>query len=140
MTDIQKQAVISLREDGFGYKAIATKTGISVNSVKTFLRRNGSVPCSVDSRKTDMGEKHFCRNCGVEIHSLPGRKVKVFCSRECGLKWWHSHPDQLRRKACYSFKCAECGQEFTAYGNSRRKYCSISCSVKARKHRSGICV
>ena len=48
----------------------------------------------------------------------------------CG--WWNSHAEQVKRKALYPFKCAACGKEFTAYGNTHRRYCSHGCYCKDR--------
>ncbi len=50
-----------------------------------------------------------------------------FCSDECRVLWWNSHSGEVKRKALYSFKCASCGEDFTAYGNAKRRYCSHSC-------------
>ena len=41
MTDRQKQQIIRLRKEGFGYTAVANKVGISKDTVKSFCRRNG---------------------------------------------------------------------------------------------------
>lgn len=59
-------------------------------------------------------------------------KPRVFCSDECRVKWWHEHPEKIKQRAVYSFTCAGCGGQFTAYGNSRRKYCSHGCYIRAR--------
>ena len=40
MTDQQKQEIIALRGQNLGYKRIADRLGISVNTVKTFCQRN----------------------------------------------------------------------------------------------------
>ena len=40
MTDAQKEQVRYLRCEGLGYGAIATRLGISENTVKSFCRRN----------------------------------------------------------------------------------------------------
>ena len=41
MTDREKQQIIRLRKEGFGYTAVANKVGISKDTVKSFCRRNG---------------------------------------------------------------------------------------------------
>ena len=41
-----------------------------------------------------------------------------------------SDPEMLDKKALYTHTCAGCGRKFTAYGNSRRKYCSHACYTR----------
>lgn len=55
MNDEQKQKIISLRRDGAGYGSIATELGISINTVKSFCRRN-----SLTAPKTGT----VCEECG----------------------------------------------------------------------------
>lgn len=40
MTDAQKENIRYLRGEGLGYRAIASRLGISENTVKSFCRRN----------------------------------------------------------------------------------------------------
>ncbi len=42
MTPEQKESIMMLRADGLGYKAIAIRLSISVNSVKSFCQRQKS--------------------------------------------------------------------------------------------------
>ena len=72
--------------------------------------------------------------CASPVEQVPGHKKKIFCCKDCCVKWWNSHPDRVNRKAIYSFVCPTCGKEFTAYGNKGRKYCSHECYVRARFH------
>lgn len=44
----------------------------------------------------------------------------------------NAHPEAVKQKAVYTFTCPECGKEFTAYGNAKRKYCSHDCYIAAR--------
>lgn len=128
MTDTQKLKIRELRESGISISEIAARTGISLNTVKSHCKRNGIAPL----RKQSDREGDCCRNCGKPIESTPGKKKRLFCSRECGLEWWHRHPEMLNRKALYHFTCAQCGREFTAYGNSKRRFCSVMCSSAHR--------
>ena len=73
-----------------------------------------------------------CRECGAALVQTEGMKTRVFCSVECRKKWWKEHPEMLNKKAVYPYTCAGCGREFTAYGNSKRKYCSHACYIKDR--------
>ena len=121
MTDSQKREVRKLRVNGAGYKSISSQTGISVGAIRAFLKKEGI--------KT---EGSLCLNCKKSITSIPGRKKKKFCSRECGLEWWHSHSYLINKKALYTFTCLYCGESFTSYGQKGRKYCSHKCYIRAR--------
>lgn len=130
VTNGQRAEVIRLRQEGIGYAAIASKLGISANTVKSFCRRNGLAGC-VEEKKPTM-EEGYCRECGRKLVQPEKMKKISFCSKECRQKWWKEHPEQLQKKALYSFTCACCGKEFTAYGNKGRKYCSHECYIRDR--------
>lgn len=122
MTEDEKRQIVDLRSRGLGYKRIGAVMGISNNTVRSFCRRHG-----LD------GTKHIlCKQCGKVIKVIEKQKPRKFCSDQCRRDWWNSHLDQVDRKAIYSYSCLNCGQEFTAYGNNHRKYCSRSCYNSAR--------
>lgn len=133
MTDNQKEQIIKLRAAGNGYGKIAQTIGISVNTVKSFCRRNdingdmAAVPSVILT-----GETTACENCGREIQQIAKRKKKRFCCDKCRNEWWNSHLDQVKRKAVYDFRCPRCGKEFHIYGDKRRKYCSHECYIADR--------
>ena len=140
MTNEQKTVVESLRSQGLGYKRIAAQTGISANTVKSYLRKNAPVaveqeipiisPESVAVISSDF--QPVCRQCGKPVAQNPGRKEKKFCSDSCRTRWWNNHLDLVKRKAIYHFTCPTCGRDFSAYGNAHRKYCSHSCYIEDR--------
>ena len=140
MTNEQKAVVESLRSQGLGYKRIAAQTGISANTVKSYLRKNAFAPVEQTApaiipeptMETATNGQFICRCCGKPVAQNPGRKEKKFCSDTCRTRWWNSHLDLVKRKAIYHFTCPTCGREFTAYGNAHRKYCSHSCYIEDR--------
>jgi endogenous inhibitor of DNA gyrase (YacG/DUF329 family) len=133
MTKEQKLQIAKLRTDGYGYSRIAQTLDISVNTVKSFCRRNqltGKTTVDIPKVQEQVAEgKHFCKYCGVSIEQNQGRKEKKFCSDKCRMKWWNNNLDKVKRKAVYEFTCPHCKKHFTVYGNSRRKYCSHECYV-----------
>jgi hypothetical protein len=138
MTALQKENIKILRGKGESYAKIAAALGISENTVKSFCRRNklgGNL--SVSPLPDSAASPTFCKQCGKEIVQTPGRKVKVFCTYLCRMDWWKSNPDNISRKAVYSFSCPCCNTEFSAYGNKNRKFCSHACYVKARFGKAG---
>lgn len=129
LTERQKEEVAGLRWAGLGYTAVAKKMGMPKETVRSFCRRNG---LAGEMARTVQPSDGQCRECGRGLQQKEGVKRRVFCCKECREKWWHSHPEQIRQRAVYSFTCAGCGAAFTAYGDARRKYCSHSCYIRAR--------
>lgn len=127
MTKQQKDLIIQMRGQKQSYSTIAEQLGISVNTVSSFCRRN-----ALDGDCKDIGGTGFCKNCGRLFKSKKGHRPRQFCSDNCRLAWWNTHPDQVKRGADYSFICASCGREFSAYGNRHRKYCSHACYIAGR--------
>jgi len=139
MNAFQKKQVIALRRSGETFAKIAENLGLSVNTVKSYCRRNsgnneaeGGNGLNVDI--ADIGGA--CPQCGNIITLIKGRKPKRFCSDECRVRWWNSHFENVNKKAVYPFKCVYCGKDFTAYGNAKRRYCSHSCYCKDRFNRN----
>lgn len=125
MTDEQKKEIQRLRRSGAGYKKIAEKTGISINTVKTFCRRRSL------AEKTNDG-KQLCMCCGKPLIQTPGRREKKFCSDTCRTRWWSKHRSERVGKNDHLRTCAYCGKEFSAYGEPKRKYCSHACYIADR--------
>lgn len=120
MTDEEKVQIYELHKQGLGYKRIAEKLCININSVKTFLRRsNGTPPIRA------------CDECGKPIEQIPHKKPKRFCSDTCRFKWWGRHKDE-GNKTKTTLTCEYCGKEFTVYGSKKQRYCSTSCYAKVR--------
>lgn len=133
MTDNQKSQIIKLRAAGNGYGKISQTLGISLNTVKSFCRRNDiNGNMAVELSVSLAGEMTACENCGREIQQIAKRKKKRFCCDKCRNEWWNSHLDQVKRKAVYNFRCPHCGKEFNIYGDKRRKYCSHECYIADR--------
>lgn len=132
MTNEQRERITVLRNNGCGYTAIAKAVGLSKDSVKAYCRvHNLSGVMAKNNNRVETAQE-FCQNCGKLLQQKPGRKMAKFCSGECRQQWWNTHPEQVNKKAVYSFNCAECGKPFTAYGNSKRKYCCHTCYIAAR--------
>ncbi len=74
----------------------------------------------------------FCPQCGKHVKQRTRHK-KRFCSDRCRMKYWNSHPEQIRRSAYYTIACRNCGAEFRSYGNAYRKFCSRACYDAYRK-------
>ena len=119
MTSEQKQAIQSLRSQGQTYNYIAAGLGMSINTVKTFCRRND---LAIDR----------CKLCGKPLVHIEKHKPKTFCNDRCRLAWWKANREQMNKKAIYHFVCRRCGKPFDSYGNRGRKYCSHACYIAER--------
>lgn len=118
MTTEQKEIITRLQRDGKGYRTIAAETGISVNSVKSWIRRH-----------LLEGESGGCLQCGTPLRQTPGRRQKKYCSDRCRMSWWAAHPEM--RKGGYTHVCLSCGKEFVNSRNTA-SYCSRACFARAR--------
>lgn len=125
MNKTERETVMRLRGDGMGYKEIADKTGLSINTIKSFCRRNLAQSSPADKENT-------CLQCGAALTHIPHRKKKKFCSDSCRMAWWNAHQELVNRKAVYHLTCQNCGKGFESYGNTKRKYCSRSCYGESR--------
>ena len=132
MNSLQKERIALLRTSGESYNRIADILGLSVNTVKSHCRRNNLGSNLYPTTPKQTTGQVFCKQCGKELIQIPHKKSLKFCSNECRVKWWNSHPDKVNKKAIYSFTCVHCKKTFTAYGNSSRKYCSHQCYISDR--------
>ncbi len=115
----EKERLDLMRRQGKKASEIALELHISVNTVRSYMRRH------------PMDEyEHRCKCCGRPVFQPPGRNPKLFCSDRCRMKWWNSHRDVVNKKAYHTFTCGYCGKEFTAYADDTRKYCSRECYFK----------
>lgn len=107
---------------------LATKRveiGVSINTVKSFCRRNGMC--------TSRGNR--CIYCGGIITQLPGTKKRVFCSDKCKQTYWNKMRTTRVSKNKLPHQCPVCGEIFYDYSSSKRTYCSQECYHK----RNSIC-
>ena len=111
---------------------IAKQVDVSRDAVISFCRRNGlqEIKKPIPVVNTDAAD--VCRECGKPLIQVDRMKRRVFCSKECRVKWWKEHPERLNQKAVYQYTCPHCGKPFSAYGNSKRKYCSHACYISDR--------
>lgn len=134
MTENQKNLIKIYREKGMSYKNIAEELTVSINTIKTFCKRNGLG--GVRTGNALVAEEKImvtaCEYCGNPISQNQGRKQKRFCSDSCRNKWWNAHMEDVDRKANYECICENCGRSFLSYGNKNRKYCSHSCYINGR--------
>jgi len=134
----QKDKILQLRKEGYGYKSISGILKIGRDTVrnvcKSYELTGYGQPINVETvEKYNM--LTLCLYCGKKINSegRRGRKPK-FCSETCRRTWWNKNGEKKNKRdsAWYFFTCKTCGKEFKAYGNKNRKFCSIKCSSEYR--------
>ena len=126
----QKVAIHLLREGGQSYASIADILGISLNTVKSYCRRNNLGGIALPT--TEPMDETFCRQCGVSLKQIPGKKHKQYCSDRCRMTWWNAHPETVNHKSLREFTCQTCGRVFEGYGKRERKFCSRACYGKSK--------
>jgi endogenous inhibitor of DNA gyrase (YacG/DUF329 family) len=126
MTSIEKEKIRYLREEGLGYKAIATRLTLSVDTVKSFCKRSGLCGEAVENAG------HACRQCGKPLAKKPGAKKQRFCSALCRNTWWNQHAYLHAPKEDNQRVCACCGDVVYSRTSRLRKYCGHACYIQAR--------
>ena len=124
MTENQKNLIKIYREKGMSYRKIAEELVVSINTIKTYCKRNGlgGVRKGNASAVEEKTMVTACEYCGKPVSQSKGRKHKRFCSNSCRNQWWNSHMESVERKANYECVCENCSRTFLSYGNRNRKY------------------
>lgn len=118
------ETIQALRQAGYSYQQIADQLRLSVNTVKSYCRRNG-----LGGIQAKDEVQRICIQCHQPVE---GHSNKRFCCDDCRQSWWNSHLDRVNRKAYYDFTCKACHKEFQAYGNKERVYCCHQCYINDR--------
>lgn len=127
MTTQEIERIKDLQSKGYGYRKIATETGISINTVKSYIKRhpvNGIVEAAV--------VKH-CLHCGKPLILRLANKEKRFCDSKCRMAWWNSHRAEVQQKTFHRKICPNCGVEFAVYGKKNQRFCSKACYGISRR-------
>ena len=125
MTTIEKEKIRYLRGEGLGYKAIASRLDLTVDTVKSYCKRSGLNGVAAENAD------NTCRQCGAVLEHTPGVKKRRFCSDQCGRTWWNCHAFLREPNEKYQCVCGFCGRVFHNQIKGR-KYCGHPCYIKAR--------
>ena len=128
MTNEQRELITAMRCKRLSYTTISKELGLSVNTVKSFCRRNGMV---TEKAKTDASH---CKNCGSIIYNNDGVRPRLFCSVHCKQAWWNKHRHERVSENIVSHVCPTCGKFFDDYYGANRKYCSQACYHERNKY------
>ena len=78
MDNFERREIERMYRDGYGPTAISYELEISINTIKSYIRRHPS-----------MKNASRCLYCGKVISQTKGRKVKKFCSDRCRSAYWN---------------------------------------------------
>lgn len=120
---MEREKISQMRHNGFGYTKIAQALSLSVNTVKSYCKRNENTS--------------VCLHCRKDIRIKSKVKPRKFCNDVCRYAWWSEHQGEIKHRATYSFVCENCRKEFAIHRNRLRKYCSHECYVLARYKKAG---
>ena len=101
MTNEERAMVTRLRQEGLGYKKIASALSLPVQTVKSWCVRHS------------IQKEGFCLNCGIPVKQTPHKRQRTFCSDRCRHAWWVSHPEMRDPKTMYQHVCLYCGNQFS---------------------------
>ncbi len=113
---IAKETIIEMKNSGSSYSQIATNLKISVNTVKSIIKR-------AKDEKTK--EERYCLNCGARLKMIPKHKKKKFCSDVCRLAYWKKNNRSLIEGIC-----KKCGRTVYYYPSKIKSFCCRSCYLK----------
>lgn len=81
MTDVQKKRIDELHfACGIGYRKIAGILSVSADSVKGYLKMKKSK----EVKNNELS--NHCMHCGKKIESIPRKRKRKYCLRECYFK------------------------------------------------------
>ena len=137
MTQEEKDAVLSLRQQQYSFSAIAEITGLPLGTIKSFLSRVGDKKESTApaSAPVVMINRTCCRHCGTPLDQTQRGKSRSFCNDRCRMAFWNEHRDLSRRASAHRQTCEICGRVFYTYGG---RYCSRTCYGQARSRKAGV--
>ena len=72
------RSIDNMRMQGITPTVIAGTLGVSVNTVKSHIRRHPEIPRTLR-----------CLYCGTPVMQTEGRKAKKFCSDRCRSAYWN---------------------------------------------------
>ena len=136
MTQAEKDAVLSLRQQHYSFSAIAQTTGLPLGTIKSFLSRVGGKKANPSPAVAPLTLNHnCCRQCGAPLEQTEHGKSRTFCNDRCLAAFWNEHRDLSRRASAHQQTCEVCGCTFYTY---QGRYCSRACYGLARSWKAGV--
>ena len=105
MTQAEKDAVLSLRQQHYSFSAIAETTGLPLGTIKSYLSRvSGKKEAMVSASTPHVTVNHgCCKQCGAPLDQTQRGKTRTFCNDRCRAAYWNEHRDLSRRATAHTF-------------------------------------
>ena len=121
-TDL-KDRIIAYRNDGLAYSEIAKKLGVTSEYARTVYSRSKRA----SQKDVHLKPTGFCIRCGKTIDITGNKRNRLFCDDKCRSEF-HNQRSLHTPHICI---CEHCGNEFVAYGNPNKRFCSRECQYLA---------
>ncbi len=125
MTEEQKIKIKLLRAQNLTFTQISEQTGISRNTIKSFMHRE-------TSKNVAVYDKNTCLQCGKTLIQPSKTKPRKFCCESCRNAYWNTHRYLSNQSNSTYIICAYCRKPFNSHGRKNRKYCCRKCYINAR--------
>ena len=102
MTSTEKDRIVQLQRQGYGYKRIAAMLDLPVNGVKSFCRRH-----PVD----DNLMPGMCPQCGATVEQVPKRLLSAVPRGGMPIRGWFSEEPTLKESALSVGRHSDCTVE-----------------------------
>ena len=135
MTQAEKEAILSLRQQQYSFSAIAETTGLPLGTIKSFLSRLSGKKETPDPAPRITVSHRRCRQCGAPLDQTGNGKARSFCNDRCRYLYWNDHRDLSKRASAQRQSCEVCGRLFYTYHG---RYCSRACYGLARSQKAGV--
>ena len=135
MTQAEKEAILSLRQQQYSFSAIAETTGLPLGTIKSFLSRVSGKKETPDPAPRIPASQTCCRQCGAPLDQTGNGKTRSFCNDRCRSLYWNEHRDLSKRASAHMQSCEVCGRMFFTYHG---RYCSRVCYGLARSQKAGV--
>ena len=81
MTSSEKERIAQYRNQGMGFTEISKLLGISINTVKSYCRRNNIAVLEVKPICVEVKQPHgTCKQCGAPLCQTEHHRERLFCS------------------------------------------------------------
>ena len=135
MTQAEKEAILSLRQQQYSFSAIAETTGLPLGTIKSYLSRvSGKKEIPAPAPRITVSQTH-CKQCGAPLDQTGNGKARSFCNDRCRSLYWNDHRDLSKRASAHKQSCEVCGRMFYTYHG---RYCSRACYGLARSRKAGV--
>ncbi len=124
MTGQEKNTLIDMRQRGLKLHEMAKITGMKEGTIRSFFSRFGI-------QNMELNRAALCKQCHSPLLAKKYKRVRLFCSDACRIKWWNQHRGEGTHRNQHVYRCRYCQTEFRSYAEA--KYCSRACYFASKR-------